>query len=146
MPKLSFERHVPFAPDSMLELVADLKTYPQFVPNCSSMDVERDRGQPGDVRMARMKIKFGPIKQSYTSRVDINRDNKTVRARAIDGPFSHLDSVWSFVADDEGTCVRFNIDFAISNPFIAAAAEPAFAHKQEEIVDAFMDEARRRYS
>ena len=44
-----------------------------------------------------------------------------------------------------GTRVRFEIDFKISNPFIAAVAEPAFAAKQEEIMRAFCDEADRRF-
>ena len=41
--------------------------------------------------------------------------------------------------------VRFDIDFAFSNPLVAAVAEPAFAVKQTEIIDAFLDEADRRF-
>jgi coenzyme Q-binding protein COQ10 len=41
--------------------------------------------------------------------------------------------------------VRFDIDFKISNPLVAAVAEPAFAAKQEEIIDAFVAEADRRF-
>ena len=63
----------------------------------------------------------------------------------MDGPFAYLDSVWSFQPEGMGTRVRFEIDFKISNPFIAAVAEPAFAAKQAEIMQAFADEADRRY-
>ena len=66
-------------------------------------------------------------------------------AKAVDGPFAYLDSKWSFTPEGEGTRVRFDIDFKISNPLIAAVAEPAFAAKQEEIMDAFIAEADRRY-
>ncbi len=69
----------------------------------------------------------------------------TIKAKAVDGPFAYLDSVWSFEPEGMGTRVRFEIDFKISNPLIAAVAEPAFAAKQDEIIQAFVDEANRRY-
>ncbi len=70
----------------------------------------------------------------------------SVHSQALDGPFSYLDSLWKFIPEAEGTCVQLEIDFEIANPLIAAIAETAFANKQSEILDAFMDEAERRYS
>lgn len=143
MPELSFERHVPFTPAQMLALVADLDSYPDFVPNCTQMDV-RD-GASSDESMARMTIDFGPISQSYTSRVGVDAQDCVVRAEAIDGPFSHLVSQWRFTEEAAGTLVQFEVDFGFSSPLIAAAAGPVFSAKQGEIVDAFMDEAQKRY-
>lgn len=145
MPDLFFERHVPHLPERMYALVADLDRYPKFIPNCYAMEVKRDRGQPGDVRFARMTIKFGPLTQSYTSRVTSDTAAMTIEAKAIDGPFSYLFSKWSFEPEGEGTRIRFDIDFKFNNPLIARLAEPAFAAKQTEIVDAFVEEADRRY-
>lgn len=145
MPALNFERRVPFPPDKMLALVADLEAYPRFVPNCTEMTVRPDRDRPGNARLARMAIKFGPINQAYTSRVEVNEDAGTISATAIDGPFSHLDSVWHFTPEGEGTLITFDIDFGFSNPLVAAVADPAFAAKQREIIDAFITEAERRY-
>ncbi len=145
MPKLSFDRQVPFSPQQMLALVGDLKSYPAFVPNCSHMEVMQDSGQTGDVRLARMAVRFGPIKQAYTSRVTVDADDNTIDAKAVDGPFSHLDSTWRFTPEGDHTRVQFDIDFGISNLLIAAVAEPAFAAKQDEILEAFLAEAERRY-
>jgi coenzyme Q-binding protein COQ10 len=145
MRDLAFERHVPHRPEQMFDLVADLAAYPRFIPNCSKMQVEQDRGTTEDIRFARMTIKFGPLTQSYTSRVKIDPETLTITAHAVDGPFSHLDSRWRFEPEGTGTCVRFAIDFKINNPLIAAVAEPAFAAKQDEILDAFVEEAQRRY-
>lgn len=143
MPHLKLERHVPQPPAEMFDLVADLESYPRFVPNCRAMEVRP--GSDGDTRYARMTIKVGPLSDAYTSRVKLDAVNRTIAARAVDGPFSHLDSQWRFEPEGAGTCVRFEIDFNISNPLIAAVAEPLFAGKQEEIMDAFLREARRRY-
>lgn len=144
--KRYFERHVPHLPQRMFEIVADLDNYPRFIPNCRSMSVRADPVAAGaDVRLATMTLSFGPITQAYTSRVTLDHTALTIAAKAVDGPFSYLDSIWSFEPEGMGTRVRFEIDFKISNPLIAAVAEPAFAAKQEEIMRAFCDEADRRY-
>jgi coenzyme Q-binding protein COQ10 len=110
------------------------------------MDVRPDPGARGkDVRLARMTLSFGPITQAYTSRVTTDHEALTIAAKAVDGPFAYLDSIWTFEPEGQGTRVRFEIDFKISNPLIAAVAEPAFAAKQDEIMQAFADEADRRY-
>lgn len=143
MPDLFLERHVPHLPQRMFDLVSDLEAYPRFVPNCKSMDV-RDDG-PGGAVLAKMTVQFGPVTQSYTSRVVADAETMTITAKAIDGPFSYLDSKWSFEPEGEGTRIRFDIDFKIANPLLAAVAEPAFASKQDEIIDAFSEEADRRF-
>ena len=144
--KRFFERHMPHLPQRMFEIVADLSDYPRFIPNCKAMDVRADPAAgAADVRLARMTLYFGPITQSYTSRVTLDPTARTITAKAVDGPFAYLDSVWSFEPEGQGTRVRFEIDFKISNPFIAAVAEPAFAAKQVEIMQAFSDEADKRY-
>lgn len=144
--KRFFERHVPHLPQRMFEIVADLSDYPRFIPNCKAMEVRPDpTAKETDTRLAKMTLYFGPITQAYTSRVTLDDKALTIKAKAVDGPFAYLDSVWSFESEGMGTRVRFEIDFKISNPFIAAVAEPAFAAKQDEIMQAFADEADRRY-
>jgi len=145
MPKLAFDRHVAYPPDQMFALVADLRSYPSFIPNCRTMEVKPDRAACGDVVRARMTLSFGPITQAYTSRVTLDAAKGTIGAKATDGPFSHLVSEWRFFPEGQGTRIHFDIDFKISNPFVAAVAEPAFAAKQGEIMDAFVEEAGRRY-
>ncbi len=142
MPEMFIERHVPHVPRAMFDLVGDLEAYPRFIPNCTAMSV---REQPDGSKLAKMTIRFGPITQSYTSRVVADPAAMTVTAKAVDGPFAYLDSLWRFEPEGQGTRVRFDINFKIGNPLIAAVAEPAFASKQDEIVDAFVDEADRRF-
>lgn len=142
MPDVFLERHVPHLPQRMFDLVSDLEAYPRFVPNCSAMDVREDAG--GAV-LAKMTVQFGPIKQAYTSRVVADPAAMTITAKAVDGPFAYLDSKWTFTPEGQGTRIRFDLDFKMSNPLVAAVAEPAFAAKQDEILDAFADEADRRF-
>ena len=145
MPDVFLERHVPHLLDRMFDLVSDLADYPRFLPNITAMQVKRDETARGDVCFAKMTVQFGPVSQSYTSRVETNRSERTITAKAVDGPFSYLDSKWTFEAEGEGTRIRFDLDFKISNPVLAAVIEPAFAAKQDEIMDAFVGEADRRF-
>lgn len=142
MPDLFLERHVPHLPKSMFDLVADLESYPRFVPNCKAMDV---RATAGRGKLAKMTIQFGPVTQAYTSEVTADPQALTIIAKSDDGPFKFLDSKWSFQPEGQGTRITFDIDFKISNPLLAAVAEPAFAAKQDEIIDAFVAEADRRF-
>lgn len=141
MPNLFFDRHVPHLPQRMFELVNGLEDYPRFIPNCAAMSVKQD----GAARLARMTISFGPITQAYTSRVEADNEALTIAAKAVDGPFRYLVSKWTFVPEGSGTRVKFDLDFKISNPLLATVAEPAFAAKQDEIMQAFADEADRRF-
>jgi coenzyme Q-binding protein COQ10 len=141
MPKLDFTRQIPYSADQMFDLVADMAAYPKFVPNCSGIEID---GGPG-VAEVRMHIRYGPIADAYTSRVTLDREAKTIASRAIEGPFSHLESQWRFKTRAEGCLVEFDIDFALANPLLAALAEPAFADKQAEIIDAFMARANALY-
>ena len=145
MPELEFDRHVAHSPAQMLALVGDMASYPRFIPNCRSMELKPDRLAADGGCFAKMTLSFGPITQGYTSRVVLDPAALTIDARATDGPFSHLVSRWRFEPEGQGAHIHFDLDFKISNPLIAAVAEPAFAAKQGEIMDAFVTEANRRY-
>lgn len=146
MPQLKFSRTVPFSPEQMLALVGDLNTYPDFVPNCSDMELSAEEGNPLSSCDARMHVSFGPINQSYTSEVTIDHQAMSVFATSTDNPFDYLDSTWVFSPTKTGCTITFEIDFSFSNRLIAAVAEPAFANIQSEILDAFIAEAKRRYA
>ncbi len=143
MTKLSFERIVSYSPSKMRSLVGDVYSYPSFVPNCSDMVVRKGRGE--NSFFATMFVKLGPISQSYTSEVKIDEKNNIISIKAIDGPFSHLLSEWRFVKERQGTRIKFEIDFAFSNKILGKIAAPIFAQKQEEILNAFIKEAARRF-
>ena len=143
MTKIAFERDVRHTPEQMFALVSDIARYPEFVPNCSDMEI-RNLPQDGAC-LARMHIAFGPISQSYESKVVADLGKLTVTAKSEDDPFSYLESEWKFTETDTGTHVDFVVDFQMRNRLLAAIAEPLFADKQREIVDAFMAQAEKLY-
>jgi coenzyme Q-binding protein COQ10 len=81
-----------------------------------------------------MTLFFGPITQAYTSRVTADPGRAPSAPRRSTAPSPISTASGRFEPEGMGTRVRFEIDFKISNPLIAAVAEPAFAAKQEEIM------------
>lgn len=97
----------------MFDLVADLDSYPQFVPLCEKMVVRsRTPIEGGEIVMARMTVAYGFLRESFTSRVTLKPADLTIGTEGVEGPFSYLTNTWSFEPLDEDECqVRFAIDY-----------------------------------
>jgi coenzyme Q-binding protein COQ10 len=99
----------------MFDLVADVERYPEFVPLCKALTV-RSRRQETDGRemlVADMTVGYRLIRETFTSRVALDKPNLKVRVEYIDGPFSRLENIWNFKdeAEGEGSRVGFFIDY-----------------------------------
>ncbi|MEK8123579.1 SRPBCC family protein [Methylocystis sp. IM4] len=118
-------RHVSHSAADMFALVANVETYPQFVPLCEAMRVRR-RAEvaPGVVELvAEMQVGFKAICERYTSRVTCDSNTLEVRVGYIDGPFRKLDNRWSFREEALGPdgAPRSIIDFFIAYEFKSVA-------------------------
>src|SRR5450631_3782875 len=98
MPSFRTLRYVPYPGEAMLDLVADVARYPEFVPLCESLKVmSRSEGQDGSTTVvARMTAGYGPIHESFTSRVTVHKAAKRIDVSYLDGPFRSLHNSWLF--------------------------------------------------
>lgn len=103
MPQFSTRRRVKHSAADMFDLVADIERYPEFVPLCRAMRVIR-RTQYGDrdVVVAEMTVAYKLIRESFTSRVTLGRDKRTILVEYLDGPFSRMENRWTFRPIDNG--------------------------------------------
>jgi coenzyme Q-binding protein COQ10 len=125
MPQFSTRRRVKHSAAEMFDLVADIECYPEFVPLCRSMRVIR-RTQFVDVEVvvAEMTVAYKLIRESFTSRVTLDRANQTILVEYLDGPFSRMENRWTFRPLDgragsdadtaQGACI---VEFFISYEF-----------------------------
>jgi len=76
MRRFTSTRNVAHTAQQMFDLVADVEAYPDFLPLCESLAIER-RERQGDheVVIARMRIGYKAITENFLSRVLINRDD-----------------------------------------------------------------------
>lgn len=109
------------APD-MFRLVADVETYPQFVPLCADLTI-RSRTEKGDgvsILVAAMTVAYKLVRQTFTSRVTLDAPGLKILVEYLDGPFSRMQNRWTFVPAGEGACdVEFFIDYEFRSRTLA---------------------------
>ena len=106
MPKFSSKRRVNHSAPEMFDLVADVERYPEFVPLCSALKVRQRMAKPDgtEVLVADMTVSFKLVKESFTSRVTLDRANLNIRVEYLQGPFSKLENRWTFEPRGEAVC------------------------------------------
>ncbi len=116
MPSFRTVRRVPFTPQQMFAVVADVESYPKFLPLCEALTVvERKEKQGGGAELtATMSVGYGSITEKFTTDVLLDPAAGLIRVRHRDGPFAHLENEWRFVAGDGGCDVQFFIDLHVS--------------------------------
>lgn len=116
MPSFNTTRVVRHGAAQMFDLVADVEAYPQFLPLCTGLRVRRRMagGEGVETIVAEMQVGFKAIRESFTSRVELDRPRQRILVEYIDGPFSHLENKWTFTDLESGGC---EIGFSISYEF-----------------------------
>jgi len=105
MPQFSTCRRVKHAAGDMFDLVADVERYPEFVPLCRAMRViRRTKTGDRDVVVAQMTVAYKLIKETFTSRVTLDRERLQIVVEYLDGPFSRMENQWHFHPATETTC------------------------------------------
>jgi coenzyme Q-binding protein COQ10 len=124
LPSFREERPVRHRAEQMFDLIADVGRYPEFVPLCKALKV-RSRKVDEDGRetlIAGMTVGYKLIRETFTSRVMLDKPRLKVRVEYVDGPFSHLENVWTFRDEPEGlgSRVGFFIDYEFKSRTLGA--------------------------
>jgi coenzyme Q-binding protein COQ10 len=137
-------RIVPYTADLMFQVVADVEQYPKFLPWVSSLHiVSREALSASEVLTARMTVGFRNFRESYTSRVVLDRAGRMIDVVQTEGPFRVLENHWRFTPEGEGCRVDFSIEFVLRNPILNAVAGAAFGRVMLRTEDAFIERARK---
>jgi coenzyme Q-binding protein COQ10 len=98
MPRFSNKRRVQHDAAQMFDLVADVERYPEFVPLCHALTVRQRTPKPDgtEVVVADMTVSFKLVKETFTSRVTLDRANLKILVEYLRGPFSSLENRWTF--------------------------------------------------
>src|ERR1700756_2269711 len=103
MHRVSSKHRVNHSAPEMFDLVADVERYPEFVPLCSALKVRQRIAKPdgAEVLVADMTVSFKLVKESFTSRVTLDRANLKILVEYLQGPFSNLENRWTFEPKDK---------------------------------------------
>jgi coenzyme Q-binding protein COQ10 len=122
MPQFSSKRRVNHSASEMFDLVADIERYPEFVPLCSALKVRQRMTRPDgtEVLVADMTVSFKLVKESFTSRVTLDRANRKILVEYLQGPFSKLENRWTFEPRSDDACdVGFFLSYEFKSRMLA---------------------------
>jgi coenzyme Q-binding protein COQ10 len=147
MPRHAETKVLPYTAVQMYDLVADVASYPQFLPWTAAARI-RSRApiEGGEVMEADLVISFKVFRERFGSRVTLLPGQQTILTEYIDGPFKHLKSVWRFRDLETGGCeVAFEVDFEFKNAILAGIIGLVFGEAMTRVVRAFEARAAKLY-
>ncbi len=142
MPRHSETRHLPYTPDQLFDLVADVGRYDEFLPWVVAV---RIRSSSEAETVADLVVGFNAFKERFTSKVHKQRPGK-VCVDYIEGPLKYLHNEWTFEpAGDGGTNVHFSVDFAFKSRIFETLAGQMFDRALRRMIGAFETRAAALY-
>ncbi len=143
MPKHTETRHLPYTPEQMFDLVADVARYPEFLPWVSAIRVRSDSPT---AMVADMIVGFKGLRETFTSKVEKQRAEH-IRVDYLEGPLKHLNNDWKFRSDGASGClVDFSVDFAFKNRVFEMLAGQVFDRALRKMIGAFEERAAKLYA
>ena len=137
---------MPYSAQQMYDLVADVGSYPKFLPWCAAARIRSRTPQgAGEVMEADLVISFKVFRERFGSRVTLWPEIKRIDTEYLDGPFKYLKSRWDFEAAPEGCTVRFHVDFEFRNAVLQKVIGLVFNEAMQRIVRAFERRAAELY-
>lgn len=141
MPKHHEVRHLRYSCEQMFDLVADVKSYPEFLPWVSAMRVRADSATE---TTADMIVGFKGLRETFTSKVRKVRPS-SIDVDYVDGPLKYLRNSWRFEPEGEGCAVDFTVDFAFKNRVFEMLAGQVFGIALRKMIGAFETRADQLY-
>lgn len=142
MPTHAEKRPLPYSPEQLYDLVADVERYPQFLPWCLSTRIRR---RDGNVIWADMAVGFKVIREKFTSKVTLTPKTR-IDVAYSEGPFKYLNNHWVFdEAKDGTTIIDFYVDFEFRSPLLQKVMGAVFSEAVRVMVSSFEKRARQLY-
>ena len=143
MPRHSETRKLPYSPEQMYNLVADVGRYGEFLPWVSAIRV---RSNSETQMIADMIVGFKGLRETFTSKVEKVRPSR-IHVEYLDGPLKYLRNEWAFRPDGNGGClVDFAVDFAFKNRVFELLAGQVFDRALRKMIGAFEERAAVLYA
>ncbi len=143
MPTHTEKRIMPHSADQMFDLIADIKSYPEFLPWCVAARIRKTTPlEDGAVIDADLVISFKLFRERFGSRVTLHNQDRVIDVEYLDGPFRYLNNHWSFRELEDGRCeVDFFVDFEFKSKVLQALIGVVFNEAMQRIVQAFAGRA-----
>ena len=133
MPRHSETRRLPYTPEQMFDLVADVERYPEFIPWVTAVRIRSDSATE---MVADLIVGFKGLRETFTSKVGKTRPT-TIHVDYLDGPLKYLRNDWTFRPDGSGCQVDFSVDFEFKSRMFEMLAGQMFGAALRKMIGAF---------
>lgn len=141
----SFEKTmvVGYSQQQMYQLVADVASYPQFLPWCQRVEIT---GIDNNNKRVRIVLQHrGPMPLSITTRATFQPDN-ALFLQLTEGSFlSSFTGEWHFRQTGEHCHIRFSVRYRFTNRLLKLALSPFFALVVKMMPELFIQRAHKIY-
>ena len=137
-------RSLKYSSDQMFNLVADIKSYPDFIPWCTAVSVISSIENKNDgynVLVANMNVSFKFFKESFSSKVTFYPLLRQINVEYVNGPFKFLTNTWCFTDSNNGCIVDFNVEFEFRSKIMQRLIGVVFQEAMRRIVKSFEQRA-----
>ena len=142
MPSIRETRELDYSAEQMFDLVADVDSYPQFLP---WVVATRVRSNSETEMVADMMVGFKALRERFTSKVHKDKPDR-IMVEYVDGPLSKLENAWRFEPLEGGRCrIHFCVDFTFRNRVFEALAGQYLDRAFRKMVGAFETRAQALY-
>lgn len=139
MPRHTEQRTLPYSPEMLYTIVADVKRYPEFLPWILEADIIQQTEQGF---LADLTVGYKLFQDTYRSEV-ILTPHERVEIRYVKGPFKHLQNHWTFSPAPSGSVqIDFFIDFEFQSSFFQSMIQSFFTEAVKKMITAFEERAR----
>jgi coenzyme Q-binding protein COQ10 len=146
MPRHTETRVLPYRPEQMFDLVADIARYPEFLPWVIGARIvsRREREVTAD-----LIVGFKVFRERFTSRVFLTPPSPNapgeIKVDYVSGPLKYLHNEWRFVPHAQGTELRFLVDFQFKSRMFESLVGMLFTEAVTRMVSAFEKRAASLY-
>jgi len=146
MPTHAEKRVMPYTAQQMYDLVADVASYPEFLPWCAAARIRKSTpSENGVVMDADLVIAFKVFRERFGSRVTLRPAETSIDVEYLDGPFKYLNNHWTFTDVDGGCEADFFVDFEFKSKVLQTLIGVVFGEAMQRIVCAFEHRASQLY-
>jgi coenzyme Q-binding protein COQ10 len=140
MPKFNSRRLINHSAPQMFDLVADVERYPEFVPLCSALKVRQRTPKPDgtEIVACEMTVSFKLVRETFTTRVTLDRAQLNILVEYLQGPFSNLENRWTFEPKSDTSCdVGFYLAYEFKSRMLAMLMGTMFDTAFQRFASAF---------
>lgn len=132
-------REVELCPERAFELVADVESYPAFLPSWQEAHVV---GYAADGYDTEQTVGVGLLARHFHTHTTLDRPRR-ITVTSHDDVFRHFDIIWEFQPAEAGGCrIDFTLDFAVESWLLAPAFDMLMIPTASSMISAFQRRAQ----